>query len=169
MAYLRPREGRIISQHVKGHKLTPKMVSLVDAYFGEAMFNTSKAVELSDYKTAKNVAAQASELFQHPLIRAEVDKRLKEKTARSEVRADYIINKLMQIVEKEQEDNPNAALRGLELLGKSIAIWRDRQEISGPDGEAIQHEQKIKESVDDFTTKIANLARRNESNVVPIK
>ena len=171
MPYLRPREGRIVSIAKNGYgtKLTPKMLSLVDMYFSDAGFSQIEAVRLSDYKTAKNVHAQAAELFAHPNIKAEIDRRLKERTAKSEVRADYLINKLMSIVEETKKDNPQAALRGIELLGKSIAFWKDRQEISGPDGEAIKHEQNVKESVATFTSRISQLAERNgTSNIVSL-
>jgi hypothetical protein len=58
-------------------------------------------------------------------------------------------------------------LRAIELAGKSIALWKERQEISGPDGEAIKHEQHIKESVADFTSRISSLAKRGgQTNVV---
>jgi hypothetical protein len=73
----------------------------------------------------------------------------------------------MNIIEDTQADNPQACLRAIELAGKSIALWKERQEISGPDGEAIKHEQQVRENVADFTSRIASLAKRNgTSNVL---
>lgn len=156
----------------KGHKLTPKMRSFIDQYMID--LNATQAVVRSDYSTTNNTSANrlAAELMAHPLIKEEIGRRLDKKSQKVEVKAEYLINKLQQIVENTQEDNPQAAIRAIELLGKTIAIWRDRQEVSGPDGEAIKHEQHIKESVDEFTSRISRLAQRTgtaSSNVVPIR
>lgn len=160
------------SQGTKGHKITPKMRSFIDEYMVD--LNATKAVIRSSYSTHGNAQAcrLAAELMAHPLIKEEIGKRLDKKTQKVEVRAEYLINKLMNIVENTEEDNPQAAIRALELLGKSIALWKERQEISGVDGEAIKHEQHVKESVADFTSRISRLAQRNGTdgaNVIPIR
>lgn len=143
------------------------MLSFVDAYFGEANFNATKAYELSDYESTTTSKAtkdkSVSELMVHPLVVAEIKRRQAIRAERSEVKAEYLIQKLLEIIDTEQEANPQAALRAIELAGKSIALWKERQEISGPDGEAIRHEQHIKESAADFTNKLQSLAGRNPS------
>lgn len=152
-----------------GGKLTPKMLSFIDAYFGVAKLNATEAYVQSDYtcKTRANAAVNAAELMRHPLIHAEIERRLAVRSEKSEVKAEYLITKLMAIIEATEQDNPTAALRAIELAGKSIALWKERQEISGPDGAAIKHEQHVKESVADFTSRIAGLAKRaGTSNVV---
>ena len=169
MTYLSIRDGRSESGGRKGKKLTPKMLSFINHYFSDGDFNAVKSIELSDYKckTKSSVLQTASELMDHPLVLAEIKRRNDLREKKSEVKAEWLINKLMNIVNNTEQDNPQAALRGIELLGKTIAIWRDKQEISGPDGNAIQHEQKVKEDVDDFTRRIASLAKRaGTTNVV---
>ena len=153
----------------RGQRLTPKMVTFIDAYFGEANFNATRAIELSAYEAApgRNSTFQAVELMKHPLVMAEIKRRQSIRTEKSELKAEYLIDKLMQMIEDNQIDNPTAALRAIELAGKSIALWKERQEISGPDGEAIKHEQHVKESVAAFTSRVAGLAKRaGTSNVV---
>jgi len=153
----------------RGRKLTPKMITFIDAYFGEANFNGQKAIELSAYecKTKTSIHQTYAELMNHPLVKAEIDRRMAKRSERQEVKAEYLIAKLMTIIEDTQTDNPQAALRAIELAGKSIALWKERQEISGPDGSAIRHEQEVKENVADFTSRIASLIKRNgTSNVV---
>ncbi|OYV41149.1 MAG: hypothetical protein B7Z80_02735 [Rhodospirillales bacterium 20-64-7] len=148
------------------------MLSFIDHYFSDADFNAIKAVELSDYKckTKASVLQTASELMNHPLILAEVKRRTDLRTQKSEIKAEWLLNKLVNIINATEADNPNAALRAIELAGKSIALWTDKQEVSGPNGGAIQHEQKVKEDVADFTSRIASLAKRNgTSNVVPLR
>jgi hypothetical protein len=163
------KDGRVESRAYTGKKLTPKMLSFINAYFGEANFNGLKAIELSDYKcTTKYSAHQTyAELMNHPLVKAEIDKRQAKREQKSEVKAEYLIGKLLEMIEDNQIANPTAALRAIELAGKSIAMWKERQEISGPDGAAIQHEQQIKESVADFTSRISGLVKRaGTDNVV---
>ena len=167
MPYLSVREGRTISGNYRGKKLTPKMLSFIDSYFGAANFNATQAYRLSDYKDGNTPDINAAELMNHPLVMKEVEARIAARTKKSEVKAEYLINKLMTIIDRTEEENPQAALRAIELAGRSIALWKDRQEISGPDGEAIKHEQQIKESIADFTSRISGLVKRSgTSNVV---
>ena len=76
-----------------------------------------------------------------------------------ELTSDYIIGRLIALAENATREGDQ--LRALELLGKTMALFKERQEISGPDGEAIKHEQKVREDVADFTRAIAKLAERN--------
>lgn len=148
----------------KGSKLGSKMRAFVDEYMID--FNASAAVLRAGYKT-KNRSLMAGELMRHPLVMKEIERRKDERTEKSELTAQYVINKLQEIVENTEQDNPQAALRGLELLGKHLGLYRDRQEISGPDGNAIKMEQQVKEDVNDFTSSLARLVERGgEAGVV---
>lgn len=169
MPYLSVNEGRLKSNGIRGHKLTPKMIEFIDLYM--VHMSPTKAVELSSYKV-KDANRHAAELMQHPLIIEEIKRRMTLRSEKHELTAEFLITKLINIVNTNEADNPNTALRGIELLGKSIALWKERQEISGPDGAAIKHEQTIKENASDFTSRISGLAKRAgtaESNVVPIR
>ena len=44
-------------------------------------------------------------------------------------------------------------------------MFKDRQELSGPDGEAIQMEQKTKESADEFNRKLLSLAAKADTKL----
>lgn len=168
MAYLSTKEGRTESGNGKGKKLTPKMLSFIDAYFGLANFNATDAYKQSAYSESKNPNLNSAELMNHPLVAAEVQRRLALRSQKSEIKAEYLLNKLIQIIDDAEDSEKTAdRLRAIELAGKAIALWKERQEISGPDGAAIQHEQRVKESVADFTSRLASLAkRRGTDNVV---
>jgi hypothetical protein len=171
LAYLSIKDGTMESRAYNGRKLTPKMLSFINAYFGEANFNGLKAMELSDYQctTKYSIHQTYAELMNHPLVKAEIDRRLEARQQKSEVKAEYLIAKLITIIEDTQTDNPQAALRAIELAGKSIALWKDRQEVSGPDGQAIEVQQQVKESVADFTSRISSLVKRaGQNNVVEL-
>lgn len=140
----------------KGSKLSAKMTKFIEEYMVD--LNGSAAVVRSCYKT-RNAHKMAAELLNHPLVVAEIEKRTEVRRQKTELSADYVVQKLIDIVEKTEANNPQAALRGLELLGKTIALFKERQEISGPDGTAIQMEQKVKNDAADFTSRLSRLAR----------
>jgi phage terminase small subunit len=158
MPFLDNRE----SVGTKGRRLTPKMKSFVDEYMIDG--NATEAVLRSDYSTSSKYLANrmASELMAHPLIQDEIAHRQAKRTQRSEVKAEYLLLKLMEIIDSEGEGRERTGdrLRAIELAGKAIALWKERQEVSGPDGEAIKHEQHVKESVADFTSRLSSLAQR---------
>jgi hypothetical protein len=171
MAYLSVKDGTVVSKRKDslGRKLTPKMLSFINAYFGEANFNAIKAMELSDYNctTKYSVHQTSAELMNHPLVRAEIEKRLAKREQKSEVKAEYLIQKLLAIIDASDEEKTADRLRAIELAGKAIALWKERQELTGADGGAIQHEQNVRESVADFTSRISSLAQRaGTTNVI---
>lgn len=175
MAYLSIKDDRLTSRRPDsfGKKLTPKMLSFVNAYFGEANFNALKAIELSDYKcsTKYSMHQTAAELMNHPLVVAEIEKRHAKREQKSEVKAEYLIQKLLEIIETDS-DRPKEKtadrLRAIELAGKAIALWKERQEITGADGDAIRYEQEVKENVADFTSRISSLVKRGGADNVVV-
>lgn len=155
MSYLSPGKG--IPEKGKGSKLSTKMELFVSEYLVD--LNASEAVLRAGYKT-KNPNRLGTELLRHPLVKSRIDEALSKRLEQNEIKADYLINKLISIIENTEKANPQACLRAIELAGKSIALWKERQEVSGPDGGAIQMEQKIKEDVADFTSNLSRLIER---------
>lgn len=171
MPYLSIKDGNTVSKRKDsvGRKLTPKMLSFINAYFGPASFNGLKAIELSDYKcTTKTSAHQTyAELMNHPLVVAEIEKRMAKRQQKSEVSAEFLVSQLMEIIQNNEDESTANRLRAIELAGKAIALWKERQEVTGADGEAIKYEQQIKENVADFTSRISSLVKRaGTDNVV---
>lgn len=146
--YQPPSKGR-------GSRLSPKMEMFVSEYMID--FSGSRAVLAAGYKT-KNPDMMSVGLLNHPLVKAKIDELKKERFVKNELSAEYVIQKLMKIGEETSTSNPQASIRVLELLGKTLGIFKERQEISGPDGDAIRYEQKVREDVDTFTNKIIRLS-----------
>jgi phage terminase small subunit len=164
MAYL--KQGSEVPAKGKGSKISPKMARFVDEYMID--MNASAAVLRVPYKTT-NPNRVGAELLRHPLVVDEIKRRTEKKRENMELKADYLINKLIAIIE-DGEVKTADTLRAIELAGKSIALWKERQEITGADGEAIRvQEQKIEREVDDFKSRIASIAERGGASVVPIK
>lgn len=161
MAYRQP--GSETPANGKGKKLSPKMQAFVEEYLID--LNGAAAVLRAGYKT-RNQNRIAAELLRHPLVVEAIEIKQRERSERRELTAEYVLDKLVAIVESVEKDNPNAALRGLELLGKHLGLYRDRQEISGPDGEAIRMEQKVKQDAADFARSISRLVNRGGTGEV---
>ncbi len=160
MAYL--KKGAGAPKKGKGAKLSPKMRAFIDEYM--VTQNASEAVLKAGYKT-RNQNRIASELLQHPLVSEEIERRLAEKQEKTELRADYLVNKLIAIIDSDGEKTSDQ-LKAIELAGKTLALWRERQEVTGADGDAIKMEQKVKEDVADFTRSISRLVKRGRTGEV---
>lgn len=160
MAYL-GRDDTPVPTKGRGSKLTGKQLRFVEEYMVDC--NASKAVIRAGYKTTTQNRLGV-ELMRHPLIKKEINERLDNRKERMELTSDYIIGRLIALAENATREGDQ--LRALELLGKTMALFKERQEISGPDGEAIKHEQKVREDVADFTRAIAKLAERNRKTGV---
>jgi len=154
------KEGSDIPKKGRGAKLSGKMTLFVDHYTNPdstGFKKGSESVRLAGYKHKPgNENRIAVELMNHPLVSAEINRRFEDRQKKLELTAEYVIEKLVDIVEESEKDTDR--IRSLELLGKSLGLFKDRQEISGPDGEAIQMEQKINERAADFTSKLSRLA-----------
>lgn len=147
----------------RGSKLTAKQRRFVESYV--LQHDKFQALEDAGYKT-KNKKEMARALMAHPLVSKAIEEATEAKRVRNELSQDYVIQKLIDIVEDTETGNPQAALRGLELLGKHLGLYKERQEISGPDGEAIRMEQKVKQDAADFSSRLSRLSRRNSEDGV---
>jgi phage terminase small subunit len=162
MPYLRPGADTTSTKNGKGRALTMKMESFVQHYL--VCQNASEAVRLAGYKT-KNAHKMGAELLRHPLVKAAVDDGKQERRERMELTADWILNRLVDITQREGIRTADE-IKAIELLGKSLALWKERQEISGVDGKAIETEQRIREDVNDFTSSLRRLAKRSGTDGV---
>lgn len=129
--------------------------------------NATKAVVDAGYNT-KYPNRIATQLLHNPRIRLTIDVLQAERAKKSTVSKDWVLKKIAKIVEATEEDNPQAALRGLELIGKHLALFVERQEITGADGQAIQY-QKVEEDARAVESAIAGLVERSGTPGVPLK
>lgn len=144
--------------------LTGKQQKFVEEYLVD--LNASQAVKRTGYKT-DNPSKVAHDLMKNPGVRFAIDGLKAERAKNSDVTSDYVLKEINEIMKTAKKENQlGHALRALELLGKHLSMFVDRQEISGPDGEAIKYEEKVRQDVAEFTGTIARLATRNGENVL---
>lgn len=147
------------------HRMTPKQAAFCRHFKsnGGKVFEAYKSAGYS-VNSETTARTEASRLMKHPAIIAELARYDQVLDKEHELNKEYVVQKLIKIVEDTQDSSPTAALRGLELLGKELGMFKDRQEISGPDGEAIKYEQKVKEDVNDFTLRLQQLTKQSRAN-----
>lgn len=122
--------------------------------------NATQAVVRAGYNT-KYPNRIAFQLMENTAVRIAIDGLRAERSKGSDVTKDFVLRGIQKAIRQaEESNNTNAVLRGYELLARHLGMFVERTEISGPDGDAIKMEQKIKEDVADFTSAIARLARR---------
>lgn len=123
--------------------------------------NATQAVIRAGYK-GKNAKQVAFQMMENKAIRIAIDGLRAERSRNTDVTKDFVLRGIQKAIRlAEESGNLNALLRGHELLARHLGMFIERTEISGPDGEAIKTEQKIKEDVADFTSAIARLAKRS--------
>jgi phage terminase small subunit len=144
-------------------KLTPRQYRFCEEYIKD--FNASQAAVRAEYDVSDNKNKVGSQLVKNPFVRRVIDHLITLRAADTVVNVDYVVNKIVKAIEKADNQNNHAAvLRGAELLARYLGMFTEKHEISGPDGEAIKLEQRIKEDVADFTSSIARLAKRNNND-----
>jgi phage terminase small subunit len=126
--------------------------------------NATQAVLRAGYNT-KYPNRIAFQLMENPAIRIAIDGLRAARTKNSDVTKDFVLRGIQKAIRlAEEAGNLNALLRGHELLARHLGMFVERTEISGPDGEAIRMEQKVKEDVADFTSAISRLVKRNKGD-----
>ena len=158
---------------VKNNPEMTRLEALKDSLtFRQRRFVEEYVVDFSAVSAAlragysKNYSEHRShELIKHPVIAEYLQAVTESKQSKIvSIDPDYIIAQVVSIIGNGDTKNTDK-LRGLELLARHLGMFIDRTEISGPDGEAIKMEQKIKEDVADFTTALTRLAKREENSI----
>lgn len=77
------------------------------------------------------------------------------------VNPDWVIQGIVKIVNKENGRDGDK-LRGFELIAKILGMLKDKTEISGPDGEAIEIRQRAEEDAAGFTSMLKAIAKKKD-------
>ena len=104
--------------------LTPKQESFVEEYLID--LNATQAAIRSGY-SEKTAHAIGQENLRKPIIAAEVARAQAERSARTNVTQDYVLESIVSAMERcKQDDTFNAAgvFKGAELLGKHLGLFQ---------------------------------------------
>jgi phage terminase small subunit len=127
--------------------------------------NATQATIRAGYQT-KWPSRVGSQLLRTPTIKMAIESLIAERNKSSYVGKDEVLKGILRAIQKaEAKDKTGDMLRGYELLAKHLGMFIDRTEISGPDGEAIQMEQKTKQNAEEFTNKLLSLSKKANSNL----
>lgn len=139
-------------------KLTPKQEMFVKEYLID--LNATQAAIRAGYsrKTADRIGP---ELLGKTCVKQAIIEANKERVERVQLDADWVLTRLKLISDRcvqgepvfDKEGNPTGewrfdaagANRATELIGKHLAMFTDKQEISGKDGGPIQFERLLDE------------------------
>lgn len=142
--------------------LSPRQRRFAEEYVVD--FNGTQAALRAGY-ASKYADRQASILMKHDGVIAFIDYLSASKEAKIiSVTPDYVLAEVTRIISKEGAKDGDK-LRGLELLARHLGMLRDRTEISGPDGGAIEIEKKTKEAADDFINRLKVLQDKKKKEV----
>lgn len=104
-------------------KLTPKQAMFVQEYLVD--LNGTQAAIRAGY-SAHTAEAQASRLLSNVKVANAVQRAMAERSQRVEIDQDYVLKTIREVVESTKGGaDYSAALKGCDLLGRHLNIWKD--------------------------------------------
>jgi len=122
-------------------KLTAKQEMFIQEFIID--MNGSAAAIRSGY--SENSARQiATEMLSKPYIQEAVAKAQHKRNERVQITQADVLERLIRLADAaEQDDEKGNALRAVELLGKTMAMFTDKQETTGKNGGPIELDTKV--------------------------
>lgn len=136
--------------NIRSGELSPQRKAFVDHYLADKEMNGSRAAIKAGY-SKKTAGAQACNLLKNKDVRAYIDQEIERRKQRIEVTQDYVISSLVEALEiakgneytikttmvdgvlekqKIKHTNLNAMNKSIELLGKHLGIFTEKQEVT---------------------------------------
>ncbi len=120
------------------NKLTAKQARFVAEYLVD--LNATQAAIRAGY--SETTASETGyENLRKPQIAEAVQKALAERSERTEVTQDYVLTAIKDTIEQYrgggEGSNPNAVLKGAELLGRHLAMFTDNKTVTHHDGDRL--------------------------------
>lgn len=131
-------------------------------------FNASKAVVRAGYQCKPgNENRLGTKFLKNPRIKEGISRLNAVRMKESGITSDYVLKRIIRTIERVEaaegtKYDPNAVLRACELLGRTIGLYKDKQEISGPDGGPIET-RDVKDNASAFTDALSRLRQRSVS------
>jgi phage terminase small subunit len=112
--------------------MTPKQEQFVREYLID--LNATQAAVRAGY-SAKTAEQQGSRLLSNVKVSMAVQAAMDARSERTAITSDYVLDGIRTVTERcasaGEEGNPQAALKGYELLGRHLKMFTDKVEHSG--------------------------------------
>jgi phage terminase small subunit len=130
--------------------------------------NASQAAIRAGYDSSSHANQIGSQLKSNPAIKVAIAHLTKDRSEKMIVDAGFVLDKIIKSIDRaEKKGNEPAVLRGAELLARHLGMFVDRQEISGPNGDAIRvQEEQIRQTAEQFKSKILSLSKKSNLKLV---
>lgn len=110
-------------------KLTPRQEEFCHQYIVD--LNGTQAAIRAGYAQG-SAEVTASQLLRIPKVRQVIDELKAERQQRTQITADWVLEKIKATVERcEMEGEHNPLLKGCELLGRHLKMFTDKLEVEG--------------------------------------
>lgn len=137
--------------------MTARELSFCHEYVTD--FNATAAAKRAGY-TGDYIDRAAGVVMSRPHIKYYIQHLCQSKAAKiMTVDPDFVVQKILEVVNKGTVRDGDK-LRGLELLARHLGMLRDKTEISGPDGGAIEMEQRTKEDSAAVIAALRNMKKK---------
>lgn len=124
-------------------KLTPKQERFVEEYLVD--LNATRAAERAGY-SARTANEQGARLLVNVSVQKAIQAAKLTRAQKVAVSAEDVLRGVIEVTMlARKEGDLKTALKGYELQGKHIGMWRDKveQEISGPGGGPVEEKLVI--------------------------
>lgn len=139
--------------------LTPKQRHFCTEYVVD--FNGTAAVIRAGYST-RHPEKIAAQLQRNQGIATYIDFLTASNASKiMSVNPDWVIQGITKIIVKETGKDGDK-LRGFELIARILGMLKDKTEISGPDGGAIEMKQRVDEESAGFTNMLRAMTKKKE-------
>ena len=130
--------GKDKGNGTRKRKLTSKQIGFAEGIIdGKTQVDAYRESYDCDNSKPSTIRNESSRLMNNPDITHMINIGLKKRKAQKELvnlksftkEEDKIISEIWDIVGDTKDNNPASALKGLEMLGKRLGIWKERIEI----------------------------------------
>lgn len=117
-------------------ELNPKQLRFVQEYLID--LNAKQAAIRAGY-APKAAQEQGSRLLSHAKVASEIAKRQAKVAEKAEITAEFVLAGIVALIKRcEQNQEESTALKGYELLGKHLGMFKERVEHTGKGGGPIE-------------------------------
>jgi phage terminase small subunit len=126
--------------------------------------NATKSAVRSGY-TETTAKANCGRMLADPKVKARIDELKAERIKRVQIEADDVIERLVRIANKSEEEGDwHATIRATELLGKHLAMFTDKSKIQIENPFAVGQSQEDIQRDTEYLSRIAGIGLQQKGS-----